>query len=188
VQHRGAAVLIGQLELEPTALADFLTFLWVPDPKRAFRQIAKLPPGHYARPDRNGLDVTQCWDFRFEPEERSEQEWRAEVRTAVEAAVRRQMVSDVPLGSFLSGGVDSSAIVSGRPAACPRSRVAVRDRPPRANLGAERARAALPKAIWHLEEPIADPAAISPYLICTEARREMPVMLSGVGGDEVCAG
>ena len=46
----------------------------------------------------------------------------------------------------------------------------------------------LPKAVWHLEEPVADPAAISTYLICREARREMPVMLSGMGGDEVFAG
>ena len=55
--------LIEQPALEPTALADFLTFLWVPDPKTAFRHILKLPPGHYAWADRNGFEVTQWWDL-----------------------------------------------------------------------------------------------------------------------------
>src|SRR5215207_1604431 len=206
--------LLGQVNLEPTALADFLTFLWVPDPKTAFREIAKLPPGHYAWADRNGLEVTQWWDLRFEPEERSEQEWRDEVRAAVDAAVRRQMVSDVPLGSFLSGGVDSSAIVAAMKSANERVStwsIGFAEEDLEHEIVPDDLRYArevgsmfgtdyherilepnvlelLPKAIWHLEEPIADPAAIATYLICREARREMPVMLSGMGGDEVFAG
>jgi asparagine synthase (glutamine-hydrolysing) len=206
--------LLGQVSLEPTALADFLTFLWVPDPKTAFREIAKLPPGHYAWADRNGLEVAQWWDLQFEPEERSEDEWRGDVRTAVEEAVRRQMVSDVPLGSFLSGGVDSSAIVAAMKSNGERvstwsigfdekdlEHEIVPDdlryaRQVGSLLGTDyhervlepNVLELLPKAIWHLEEPIADPAAISTYLICREARREMPVMLSGMGGDEVFAG
>jgi asparagine synthase (glutamine-hydrolysing) len=205
---------LGRLEIEPTALADFLTFLWVPDPKTAFREIAKLPPGHYAWADRNGLDVTQWWDLRFEPEQRSEQEWREEVRTGVEEAVRRQMVSDVPLGSFLSGGVDSSAIVAAMTSANDRVStwsIGFAEEDLEHEIVPDDLRYArevgslfgtdyherilepnvlelLPKAIWHLEEPIADPAAISTYLICREARREMPVMLSGMGGDEIFAG
>jgi asparagine synthase (glutamine-hydrolysing) len=206
--------LIGGAELEPTALADFLTFLWVPDPKTAFRHIRKLPPGHYAWADAQGVSIQQYWDLKFEPEERPEQEWREEVRAAVDAAVRRQMVSDVPLGSFLSGGVDSSAIVAAmRSAEEHVSTWAIgfsaedlkHDIVPD-DLRYARQMASsfhldyhervlepdvlelLPKAIWHLEEPVADPAAISTYLICREARREMPVMLSGMGGDEVFAG
>jgi asparagine synthase (glutamine-hydrolysing) len=206
--------LIGQPQMEATALADFLTFLWVPDPKTAFRDILKLPPGHYGWADQKGLDVTQWWDLRFEPEERSEREWREEVRTAVEAAVRRQMVSDVPLGSFLSGGVDSSAIVAAMKSTNERVStwsIGFTDRDLEHEIVPDDLRYArkvgsvfqtdyherilepnvldlLPHAIWHLEEPIADPAAISTYLICREARHEMPVMLSGMGGDEVFAG
>jgi asparagine synthase (glutamine-hydrolysing) len=211
---RALLPLIERPELEPTALADFLTFLWVPDPKTAFRNILKLPPGHYAWADRNGFEVTQWWDLRFEPEERSESDWRDEVRAAVDAAVRRQMVSDVPLGSFLSGGVDSSAIVAAMKSANERVStwsIGFAEEDLEHEIVPDDLRYArevgslfetdyherilepdvlelLPKAVWHLEEPVADPAAISTYLICAEARREMPVMLSGMGGDEVFAG
>jgi asparagine synthase (glutamine-hydrolysing) len=206
--------LLPRPELEPTALADFLTFLWVPDPKTAFRGIAKLPPGHYAWADRDGLEIHQWWDLRFEPRERSEAAWRDDVREAVTSAVRRQMVSDVPLGSFLSGGVDSSAIVAAMTFANERVKtwsigfsaedlqheIVPDDLRYARQIGSllhtdyhERilepnVLELLPKAVWHLEEPLADPAAISTYLICREARRDMPVMLSGMGGDEVFAG
>jgi len=205
---------IGRPELEPTALADFLTFLWVPDPKTAFRDIFKLPAGHYAWVDGRGLSIAQYWDLRFEPRRRREEEWRDELRTAVERAVQRQMVSDVPLGSFLSGGIDSSAIVAAMRATEERvstwtigfNREDLRHEIVPDDLRYARKVGAwfgteyheqilepdilelLPKAIWHLEEPVADPAAITTYLICREARREMPVMLSGMGGDEIFAG
>lgn len=206
--------LLGRAELEPTALADYLTFLWVPDPKTAFRHILKLPPGHYAWVDLDRIAVHQYWDLRFDPEERPEAEWRDEVRSTVTAAVRRQMVSDVPLGSFLSGGLDSSAIVAAMRGQSERVSAwaigfSAEDLkyeivPDDLRYARELAKRfaldyhertlepdvldLLPKAVWHLEEPVADPAAISTYLICREARREMPVMLSGMGGDEIFAG
>jgi asparagine synthase (glutamine-hydrolysing) len=207
--------LLGSPRLDPTALADYLTFLWVPDPRTAFAEIMKLPAGHYAWADRDGVAIRQYWDLRFEPETRPEDEWSQAVRETVTDAVVRQTVSDVPLGSFLSGGVDSSAVVAAM-----------------SGNGAERVSTytigfsgedlqhevvpddvrysrrigrlfgteyheeileadvleLLPKAVWHLEEPVADPAAISTYLICREAGKQMPVMLSGMGGDEVFAG
>jgi asparagine synthase (glutamine-hydrolysing) len=200
--------------LDTTALADYMTFLWVPDPKTAFREIAKLPPGHYAWVDGSGISIHQYWDLRFSPEEHSEEEWREQVAETVHRSVVRQMVSDVPLGSFLSGGVDSSAI-----AAAMASQGAPVDT---YTIGFDRedlrheivpddvahARRVssllgtvyhesilrpdvlelLPKAVWHLEEPVADPAAISTYLICSEAGKRMPVMLSGMGADELFAG
>jgi asparagine synthase (glutamine-hydrolysing) len=206
--------LIGRPELDRTALADFLTFLWVPDPKTAFREIAKLPPGHYAWVDGDDIQIREYWDLRFQPEERPEAEWRDEVADVVRSAVKRQMVSDVPLGSFLSGGVDSSAVVAAMRTAADRVSTwtigfAARDLeheivPDDLRYAREigsrfetdyheqilepNVLDLLPKAVWHLEEPVADPAAISTYLICREARREMPVMLSGMGGDEVFGG
>jgi asparagine synthase (glutamine-hydrolysing) len=211
---RALLPLLERPSLDVTALGDYLTFLWVPDPKTAFREIRKLPPGHYAWVDRAGLRISEYWDLRFSPETRPEEEWRTLVAEAVTRSVQRQMVSDVPLGSFLSGGVDSSAIVaamvaSGETASTYTIGFAPEDlrheivpddvqyarrvgkifrtdyherilRPDVLEL--------LPKTVWHLEEPVADPAAISTYLICCEARKEMPVMLSGMGGDEVFAG
>jgi len=206
--------LIERPELDPSALADFLTFLWVPDPKTAFRDIAKLPPGHYAWVGRDGIKISQYWDLEFSPEQRPEAEWRDEVAETVRRAVKRQMVSDVPLGSFLSGGVDSSAIVAAMRSVAEQvstwtigfdakdlEHEIVPDDVRYAREIADRFGTdyherilqadvldLLPKAVWHLEEPVADPAAISTYLICREARQDMPVMLSGMGGDEVFAG
>jgi asparagine synthase (glutamine-hydrolysing) len=206
--------LIGRPTLDETALADYLTFLWVPDPKTAFREIRKLPPGHFAVVTEQTFSVHQFWDLAFAPENRSEDEWQREIAETIDRCVDRQLVSDVPLGSFLSGGIDSSAIVA---------RMAAHGHPVKTySIGfdakdlrheivpddlryARRVSAAfrtdhhertldpdvlelLPKAIWHLEEPVADPAAISTYLICREAGTTMPVMLSGMGADEIFAG
>jgi len=211
---RSLLPLVGGASLDETALVDYLTLLWVPDPRTAFRGIEKLPPGHYASVDDDGVRIRQYWDLRFEPDERPEREWADEVAETVTESVRRQMVSDVPLGAFLSGGVDSSAIVAAMSSAGERvstftigfaaedlrheivpddvvhaRRVATLF----ATDSSERilepnVLELLPKAVWHLEEPVADPAAISTYLICRAARERMPVMLSGTGGDEVFAG
>ena len=136
------------------------------------------------------------------------------MRDAVADAVRRQMVSDVPLGSFLSGGIDSSAIVAAMTAATDRSRptpsasreedlaheivpddIGTRGRwhasfdldyherilePDIVDL--------LPKLVWHMDEPVADPAAITTYMICRRRSERLTVILSGMGGDEVFAG
>jgi asparagine synthase (glutamine-hydrolysing) len=206
--------LIGRPSLDETALADYLMFLWVPDPKTAFREIRKLPPGHFAWIDREGISIEQYWDLRLVPEELPEGVWCARVTDAVDRCVERQMVSDVPLGSFLSGGVDSSAIVASMAKTGKTvtsftigfSEEDLRHEIVPDDLRYARRVAALyrtdyherilkpnvlellPKVVWHLEEPVADPAAISTYLICREARASMPVMLSGMGADEIFAG
>jgi asparagine synthase (glutamine-hydrolysing) len=200
--------------LRRDALADYLTFLWVPDPDTLFEGIYKLAPGHYATFSGERLEVTQYWDMSFAPERRPETEWAEVLRDEVGAAIRRQMVSDVPLGSFLSGGIDSSAIVAEMTRASGRittftvgaseqdlEHEIVPDDVRYARLMASRhgvdyheltlesdVVALLPKLIWHLDEPVADPAAISTYLICSAARRKLTVILSGMGGDEIFAG
>ncbi len=200
--------------LRPEAVADYLTFLWVPDPDTAFDGIWKLPPGHFASYRDGRLTIKQYWDLTFDVEERSEAEWVAVVREAVGAAVRRQMVSDVPIGSFLSGGVDSSAIVAEMASAAGNvstytigftaadlAHETVPDDVRYARTMGEfpgveyheqildpNVVELLPKAIYHLDEPVADPAAISTYLVCSAAREQLTVILSGMGGDEVFAG
>lgn len=212
---RALLPFVGRPTLDPTAFADYLTFLWVPDPRTAFQEIAKLPPGHFGWVDGDAeLTVHQYWDMEFAPEERSERDWRTLVRETVADAVQRQTVSDVPLGSFLSGGVDSSAVVAamtqsggrvttytiGFEADDLRHDVVPDDLRYARRVGRlfdtdfheqvmqPDALTLLPKVVWHLEEPIADPAAISSYLICRAASERMPVMLSGMGADEIFAG
>lgn len=205
---------IGRPALRHTAVADFLTFLWVPDPDTMFDGVQKLPPGHCATYANGKLRIEQWWDMHFEPDGRGTSDWAPEVRDGVSAAVRRQMVSDVPLGSFLSGGIDSSAIVAEMTEAADRvttysigfderdlGHEIVPDDLRYSRLMGERFNTdynerildadivdLLPKLIWHLDEPVADPAAITTYLICSAAREKLKVVLSGMGGDEVFAG
>ena len=205
---------VRQVELDPAAVADFLTFLWVPEPQTAFRHIEQLPAGHYAWVDGERMQVDQYWDLRFAPEERPEADWADAVRETVTRSVRRQMVSDVPLGGFLSGGIDSSAVVAAMAAHGEsvstytigfdqedlKHEIAPDDLKYARQVGAQFGTDyheellqpdvldLLPLAVWHLEEPVADPAAISTYLICRAAGHRMPVMLSGMGADEVFAG
>lgn len=208
-----------EAELDPEALHQYLTFLWVPDPKTMFRRILKMPAGHYAILRDGELKLTEYWDLTFptanQSYARSEAELVEEVRGRFRRSVEAQMVSDVPIGAFLSAGLDSSSIVA---MMCKATRQPVRtytisfpkryrvgettlDDPEVAtrlarHLGCENQRIIvepdvvdlLPRLVWHMDEPTADPAIITAYLVCREARRQATVLLSGVGGDEVFAG
>ncbi len=103
-------------ELDPEALHQYLTFLWVPDPGTMFRGIHKLPAGHYAIFREGELKLTQYWDLTFPASDavypRSEDELAEEIRERFRRSVEGQMVSDVPIGAFLSAGLDSSSIVA----------------------------------------------------------------------------
>jgi asparagine synthase (glutamine-hydrolysing) len=205
---------LGSVRMRHEAVADFLTFLWVPDPATMFDGVAKLPPGHCAHYARGDLQIRQYWDMSYPSESASEEVWAGRVRDEVSRAVRRQMVSDVPIGSFLSGGIDSSAIVAEMTAAggpIPTFTIGfgasdlaheiVPDDIKYSRIVAKRYGTeyheqeltpdivdVLPKLIWHMDEPVADPACITTYMICAAARERMTVVLSGMGGDEVFAG
>jgi asparagine synthase (glutamine-hydrolysing) len=179
-----------------------------------FEGVYKLPPGHTATYARGRLRVEPYWDWSFAPEERSEAAWVSDVRDVVGQSIRRQMVSDVPLGSFLSGGLDSSAIVAEMTAKAGRIStytVGLSEEDLGHDVVGDDVRYAremgerfdvdyherildadvvdlLPRLVWHMDEPVADPAAITTYLICQAARERLTVILSGMGGDEVFAG
>jgi asparagine synthase (glutamine-hydrolysing) len=203
--------------LNPAALEQFLTFLWVPDPLTMFEGIRKLEAGHYALWQKGQLKIEQYWDLTMPPADhrfdRKEEDLAEEIRERFCASVERQMVSDVPIGAFLSAGLDSSGIV----AAMARKQAArtytitfpekyrvgettiddpkVPERLAR-KLGCEHQEIVvepdvvdlLPALTWHMDEPTADPAIITAYLVCREARKQVTVLLSGVGGDEIFAG
>jgi asparagine synthase (glutamine-hydrolysing) len=211
-----------QLDLE--SLHQYLTFLWVPDPKTMFRGIHKLPAGHCATFRNGELKIHQYWDLTFPragaPYPRSEADLADEVRERFRQSVEQQMVSDVPIGAFLSAGLDSSSIVA---MMCGATATGTTKQPVRtytitfphkyrvgesalddpnvparlaAQLGCENQQIVvepdvtdlLPRLTWHMDEPTADPAIITAYLVCREARKQSTVMLSGVGGDELFAG
>ena len=200
--------------LNHRAIPDYLTFLWVPDPTTMFEGIVKLAPGHCASFGRDGLRIREWWDLRFAPEDRPESEWARDTGEAIRAAVHRQMVSDVPLGAFLSGGIDSSAIVAemaGIAGSVSTYTIGLTKADLEYDLVGDDLRYAreiaeafavdyhervvdaevanlLPTLIWHMDEPVADPALISAYLVCAAARERLTVILSGMGGDEIFAG
>jgi len=199
------------------ALDQYLTFLWVPDPLTMFDGILKLPAGHYAMWQGGEFKIEQYWDLTFPSAEhrfeRTEADLADEIRERFCASVDRQMVSDVPIGAFLSAGLDSSSTVAAMARKQPvrtytisfpeKYRVGettiddpgVPQRLAR-KLGCEHHEIVvepdvtdlLPSLIWHMDEPTADPAIITAYLVCREARKDATVLLSGVGGDEIFAG
>lgn len=209
----------GRIDLQ--ALDQYLTFLWVPDPKTMFAGILKLPAGHRAMFRDGSLDISQYWDLSFPPADHNfpltEDHLAHEIEERFRHSVEQQMVSDVPLGAFLSAGLDSSSIVA-MMAAAKTAKAPLRtytvtfpekyrkgentlDDPSVAarlarKLGCENRQIVvepdvanlLPKLCWHMDEPTADPALIAAYLVCREASRDVTVLLSGVGGDELFAG
>lgn len=208
-----------EAKIDLGALDQYLTFLWVPDPKTLFQGIVKLSAGHRAIFRNGELQLSQYWDLNFPPAEYeyrfSEETLANEIRERFRYSVERQMVGDVPIGAFLSAGLDSSSIVAMMSeTAKPPLRTytvtfpekyrkgenalddpAVPERLAR-RLGCENRQiviepdvvSLLPKLCWHMDEPLADPAIIPAYLVCREASRDATVLLSGVGGDELFGG
>ena len=201
------------------ALDQYLHFLWVPDPKTLFKGILKLPAGHCATYSQGNLAISRYWDLSFPPAGHafslSEESLADEIRERFRYSVEQQMVSDVPLGAFLSAGLDSSSIVAmmAKTARRPLRTYTITfpdkyrkgentlDDPAVAarlaqKLGCENRQivvepdvaALLPKLCWHMDEPTADPAILTAYLVCREASKDVTVLLSGVGGDELFAG
>src|SRR5882762_7722429 len=204
-------------ELDRDSLHQFLTFLWAPDPNTLFRGIKTVPPGHLVTLKDDQLSVREWWDVSFDEidEGRSEAWWQEQVLETLDRVVKLEMVADVPLGSFLSGGVDSSAIVAlmkhhsnGRPIGTYTIGMEAEDlrydiipddvewaRKVNQQLDTDYHEIMLqpdvvdllPKLVYHMDEPAID-MAIPSYLVSRAARETLPVLLSGMGGDEVFAG
>ena len=197
-------------EIDPSALDEYLLYQYVPHPNTIFRGIRKLPPAHVAVFEDDRLSVRPYWQPDFNAEVlASEAEYVDELRSRLSQSVRSQLVSDVPLGAFLSGGVDSSVIAAlmqqhspspiktfcvGFPdAAYDESAYARRVAQ---HLGTEHHALrvtpdcidVLPKLVWHFDEPFGDSSALPTYYLARETRSHVTVALSGDGGDELFAG
>ena len=197
--------------IDPEAVADYFALRYVPGPKTIFKSIRKLPPGCWLSVESGKAPVIRrYWDVRFQAdEELSETAWVETLRELVDAAVRSRMIADVPLGAFLSGGVDSSTVVAtmARLATNPVSTHTVGfteqafDETAAARRVAERygtdhhetilrpdAVAIAETLAWHFDEPFGDSSAIPTYYLARAAREHVTVALSGDGGDENFAG
>jgi len=204
-------------ELDHESLHQFLTFLWTPDPNTLFRGIKTVPPGHLLTLKQNELSIREWWDISFDDieEGKSEAWWQERTLETLDRVVQLEMVADVPLGSFLSGGIDSSGIVAlmkqhsnGRRVGTYTIGIEPEDlrydiipddvewaRRVNAHLDTDyheimlkpQVAELLPQLVYHMDEPAID-MAIPSYLVSRAARETRRVMLSGMGGDEVFAG
>src|SRR2546422_2648723 len=198
--------------LNLTALEEYLALGYVPAPLSLIEGIEKLLPGHYLVAEQGRTEDREYWDVPIAaPEDRSEEEWVERVRAKLLETVKMQLISDVPLGAFLSGGIDSSTIVAamakmtGRPVKTYsigyEGEHSYYNELPYAKAVAEafhtehheivvhpEVSELLPKLIWHLDEPVADSACLTTYLVSKLARESVTVILSGVGGDELFGG
>ena len=198
-------------EVDPNALDAFLVNQYVPHDLCAFRALAKLPPATRLLWQPGGAPrLERYWSLDYRPKDRmSPAEAEERLRAAILEATRTRLMSDVPLGAFLSGGVDSSIVVAAMAMTSPEP---VRtfsvsfpgtdiDEAPHARAVAERYGtehtelvvgspdpALLPRLAWHFGEPFADPAALPTFQLSELTRRHVTVALSGDGGDESFAG
>jgi asparagine synthase (glutamine-hydrolysing) len=196
------------------ALIDYLTFGFVPDPKTIWEGVNKLPPGCAltVRVDGGAIAAlprpVQWWDFEVTPVEPIP-DWDERFLGTLEHAAEEMAIADVPLGAFLSGGVDSSSVVAAlsrrghevrsftvgfdkdaydeRPWA---ARIAQRytTRHTERLVGTEDVKRVFERMVWHFDEPFNDYSYLPTYYVCREARRAITVALSGDGGDELFAG
>lgn len=192
------------------ALDDYLTFGAVPAPRTVYTGIHQLPPAHSLVWENGRVRTEEYWNptYRSVPP-RSEAAWLEQFDAIFAQAVKLRMIADVPLGAFLSGGVDSTAVVAAMAAHSERPVVtttisfadgafneAPHARAVAQSLGTDhtelvvepRAVDVLPRLAWHLDEPFADSSAVPSYYVARAARQRVTVALSGDGGDEVFAG
>jgi asparagine synthase (glutamine-hydrolysing) len=204
------------VELDHNSLCEYLAFLYVPHPDSMFKGIYKLPPGHRLRWRNCEIHIDCYWNQSYgEYCQDSEDALAEQFRELLIAATRRQLISDVPVGFFLSGGLDSSTLVACAAHSGQSSLKCYSIAYKQEYVGTEQctddARYAqvvakhfgaqfeqivvdpdvvslLPRVVWHLDDPVADPAAIATYLISQAAAPEVTVLVSGQGADEVLAG
>ena len=197
-------------DIDDEAIVDYFSLLYIPAPKSIFRSIRKLRPAHILIVDEKGCRERRYWDLSFEnTEEKTEEQWCEELIGTLQESIRLRLRSDVPLGAFLSGGVDSSGVValmsamnSGAINTCSvgfdekEFDESAYAKSFAAGLGTQHheemvrpdALSVLDKLAWHYDEPFADSSAVPTYYVSLAARRHVTVALSGDGGDENFAG
>jgi asparagine synthase (glutamine-hydrolysing) len=193
-----------------TAVSHYLSYQYVPSPHSAFAGVRKLPPASYLLVRDGAAIVHSYWRLRYTPKRSiSEADAAAELLERLREAVRIRMISDVPLGAFLSGGVDSSTVVAlmAQLSSSPVKTYSIGfdeeeyDELPYARMVAERygtehhefvvrpdAATVIPTLVWHYDEPYADESAVPTYYLSQLTRQHVTVALNGDAGDENFSG
>jgi asparagine synthase (glutamine-hydrolysing) len=195
----------------PGALDAYLTLLYIPAPLTIYRGIQKLEPGHVLVAENGTVRTSRYWDLRFtgDGDARREEEYLEQLDALLAESVALRQIADVPLGTFLSGGIDSSAVAAYMVQTSSRPPVTIsvgfdhaaydeltHARRVAEHLGCEFHQrtvtpdivSLLPKLAWHFDEPFADSSAVPTYYVSKAARELVTVALSGDGGDELWAG
>lgn len=202
------------VEIDSDAVSQYLALGYVPTPYSIFKGISKLPPASIMICQHGEFSIRQYWNVASDVNETlCEEDWADKLLESLEKSIVSQMVSDVPLGAFLSGGIDSSCVVA---------LMAKNSNQPinTYSIGFDAGKAGqyynelpyarrvsdyfgtnhkeiiirpdvtelLPRLLWHMDEPIADTALITTFLVAQFAQKDVAVILSGVGGDELFGG
>jgi len=197
-------------EINPVALCAVLSLRYTPFELCMIKNIKKLLPGHYMLAHENGIKIKKYFTLNYEEKSRSEQYYIKEFRKNLSESVETRLMSDVPLGALLSGGLDSSAIVAIMSRLCDNSVKTFTvgfggeerlDETKYARMISERfstdhtevfvkpdVAKLLPRVIWHLDEPVSTPTTVLSHIVCEVARRKVKTVLAGEGSDESIAG
>jgi asparagine synthase (glutamine-hydrolysing) len=200
-------------EIEPSAIDTFLSFYYTPGRQTLFRNLFKLEPGHSLRVQGNDVKTWRYWDLTYKPSGNHAHTNGLEhqLMELLDQTVQQHMISDVPIGFLLSGGVDSTAMLSlaaektDKPISSytvgfqghgivderPFARLAAKkygSKHYEISISADEFAAFLPDYVWYMEEPVCEPPAIALYYVSKLARQNVKVLISGEGGDEAFAG
>lgn len=200
-------------DIDEQAFQDYLSFSYIPAPRSIYKNVFKLPPGHYLSVENGSYSVEPYWQLDTTPDfSKSEEEWEADLQAHLKNAVSSHLMSDVPLGAFLSGGIDSSLVVAlmkemtdqpiktftigfgGQKGGYLDERGYAKEVSER--YGTEHFEfqvephidEVLDSILEAFDEPFADDSVIPSYYLCREVSKEVKVALSGLGGDELFAG
>ena len=196
--------------LSQSAIHDYLLFGYIPTPSSIFKDVQKLPPAHYLIFDLKEIVIKKFWELSFEPKITGSCESLTEqLEDKLSESVRLRLVSDVPFGAFLSGGIDSSIVVSlmAKEMNMPVKTFSIGFKEEEfselsdarivaSHIGAEHheevveadAVSILDELVWYFDEPFADSSAIPTYLVSKMAAQHVKMVLSGDGGDEAFGG
>jgi asparagine synthase (glutamine-hydrolysing) len=212
-QLHALQALTDTAEIDPVALRLYCAMRYLPEPWSILKDVKKLPPGHLARATAAGIAVERWYDLAAArpPRLTDETTTQAELRDRFDSAVRDRLVADVPVGAFLSGGIDSALVAASMVRATPSVRTftvgfagaaSYYEERPQARvvarhlgtdhteieLGADETERVLDQVFDGLDEPFADSSAVPTWLVARETRKHVTVALSGDGADEVFGG